>query len=280
MRIAVTGAVGMLGTDVRRAAASAGLDVLAWEQAELDVTDEAAAVAKIRRAAPRVVINCAAWTDVDRAEASEKAALAVNGVGAGNVARAAAAAGAWTIHISTDYVFDGAKAQPYVESDRPAPLSAYGRTKLAGERAVARAAPVAHTIVRSSWLFGVGGRCFPQTILRQAGEREELTVVADQVGAPTFTGHLASALLELSDRPILGVVHVAGGGHCSWFEFACAVVAHAGLRTEIRPGRTQDQDRPAPRPPYSVLRSERLEAPRLPDWHQGLAEFLVAGVRA
>jgi dTDP-4-dehydrorhamnose reductase len=280
MRIAVTGAVGMLGTDVRHAAESAGLDVVAWELAELDVTDEAAVGAKIRRAAPHVVINCAAWTDVDRAEASEQAALAVNGLGAGNVARGATAAGAWTIHISTDYVFDGAKREPYVESDRPAPLSAYGRTKLAGERMVAQAAPAAHTIVRSSWLFGVGGRCFPQTILRQAAEREELAVVADQVGAPTFTGHLASALLELSDRRVLGVVHAAGGGECSWCEFARAVVALGGLRTEISPGRTQDQDRPAPRPAYSVLRSERPEAPTLPDWHQGLAEFMASGVRA
>jgi dTDP-4-dehydrorhamnose reductase len=280
MRIAVTGVGGMLATDVCRAAESAALDVLAWGQAELDVTDQSAVEAKIRRASPQVVINCAAWTDVDRAESSEQPALAVNGLGAGNVALAAAAAEAWTIHISTDYVFDGTKHRPYVESDRPAPLSAYGRTKLEGERAVARAAPAAHTIVRSSWLFGVGGRCFPQTILRLAGEREELTVVADQVGAPTFTGHLARALLDLSARRVLGVVHVAGGGQCSWFEFACAVVSFAGLQTEIIPGRTQDQDRPAPRPPYSVLRSERPEAPTLPDWHQGLAEYMAAGVRA
>lgn len=278
MRIVVTGAGGMLGTDIRRAAESAGLDVLAWGRAELDVTDQAAVGAKVRRAAPDVVINCAGWTNVDRAEAAEQLALAVNGPGACNVAQAAAAAGAWTIHISTDYVFDGTKREPYVESDRPVPLSAYGRTKLNGEHAVARAAPDAHTIVRSSWLFGQGGRCFPHTILRLAGEREELTVVSDQIGAPTFTGHLAGALLELADRRVPGVVHVAGGGQCSWFELARAVVELAGLQTEISPGRTQDLDRPAPRPAYSVLRSERPEAPTLPLWRVGLAEFMAAAV--
>jgi dTDP-4-dehydrorhamnose reductase len=278
MRIAVTGADGMLGTQVRRAAESAGLDLVAWSRAELDITDQSAVGAKVRRAAPDVVINCAAWTDVDRAETAEQLALAVNGPGAGQVAQAAACAEAWTIHISTDYVFDGIKREPYVESDRPAPLSAYGRTKLEGERAVALAAPTTHTIVRTSWLFGVGGRCFPQMILRLAGERDGLTVVADQVGSPTFTGHLAGALVELAARRVRGLVHVSGGGQCSWFELACAVVALAGLRTEVRPGRTQDQDRPAPRPAYSVLRSERPEAPTLSHWREGLAEFMAAGV--
>src|SRR5579875_3807223 len=220
MRILITGAGGMLGLDVRAAAEAAGHNVVALTRAWLDITDAEATHAAIAAASPDVVVNCAAWTDVDGAEASFDAALAANGPGAGNVAAASAAAGAWTLHVSSDYVFDGAKATPYVESDPPAPLSAYGRSKLAGERAVAAAAGGRWTIVRSSWLFGAGGRCFPKTILRLATERDRLTVVDDQAGCPTFTGHLAAALLALAGDPVAGVLHVAGGGECSWFQFA------------------------------------------------------------
>src|SRR5262249_33105214 len=144
-----------------------------------------------------VVVNCAAWTDVDGAEADSEKAFAVNGAGAGNVARAAMESGAWVIHVSSDYVFSGGKREPYLESDPTEPLSAYGRSKLGGEVAVAHAAPGRHTIVRSSWLFGTRGGCFPATILRIAAERNELTVVADQFGCPTFTGDLAHALVDL-----------------------------------------------------------------------------------
>ena len=281
MRILVTGAGGMLGTDVRRAAESADVEVVGWSRSELDVTDSQAVAQKLRRLAPAVVINCAAWTDVDRAKLDEQRAATVNGAGAGNVARAAAATGAWTVHISSDYVFDGSKSTPYLESDRPAPLSAYGRSKLAGERAVQSAAPDAHTVVRTSWLFGHGGRCFPRTILRLAAERDVLTVVDDQVGSPTFTGHLAPALIELATaaRPE-GTVHLSSGGECSWCEFAQAVVQAAQLNAEIKPGRTEDMERPAPRPPYSALRSERPGVPRLPQWRDGVVEFFAAGVRA
>jgi dTDP-4-dehydrorhamnose reductase len=281
MRILLTGAGGMLGSDVCGTAESAGLELLACPRSELDVTDSQAVKTKLRRFAPAVVINCAAWTDVDGAEFQERPATAVNAAGAGNVARAAAQIGAWTVHVSTDYVFDGTKRTPYIESDRPAPLSAYGRSKLAGERAVQRAAPDAHTIVRTSWLFGTSGRCFPRTILRLAADGRELSVVDDQVGCPTFTGHLAPALIELAtDSRIAGTVHVAGNGECSWRELAQAVVDAAGLDLQIRPGRTEDMDRPAPRPRYSVLRSERPEAPQLPRWQDGVLEFVAAGVHA
>lgn len=266
----------MLGADLRAAAESAGLDVCPWGRDELDVTDRDAVAGKLRRVAPDVVVNCAAWTDVDKAEAAEEQARAVNGAGAGNVASGAAAVGAWTIHISSDYVFDGGKLEPYVESDFPRPLSAYGHSKLAGEQAVAQAAPDAHTVVRTSWLFGVGGPCFPRTILRLAGARDELTVVEDQVGTPTFTGHLANALVELGELRLAGVVHVAGGGQCSWFEFARAITEHAQLRARIIPGRTEDLGRPAPRPRYSALRSERPHAPVLPHWREGLAAFMAS----
>jgi dTDP-4-dehydrorhamnose reductase len=278
MRILVTGAAGMLGTDVCNAATDAGLELLAYDRARLDVSDAAAVEAATRRAGPDVVINCAAWTDVDGAEASPEDALSVNEGGAANVARAAAGCGAWTVHVSTDYVFDGSKSDPWLESDPVAPMSEYGRTKLAGERAVAREAPDRHTIVRSSWLFGAVGRCFPKTILRLAAERDELTVVADQIGCPTFTPHLATALIELGrSQQLPGVVHVAASGQCSWFEFASKIVSAAQLPAQVKPGATSEMARPAPRPAYSVLRSER-GAPELPDWHQGLDEFMASRV--
>ena len=279
MRILVTGAAGMLGTDVCKAATDAGFDVLAFERTRLDVADASTVEAAVRRAGPDVIVNCAAWTDVDGAEASPQAALEVNGAGAGNVARAAAGCGAWIVHVSTNYVFDGSKSEPYLESDPVAPLSEYGRSKLEGELAVAREAPEQHTVVRSSWLFGAAGRCFPKTILRLAAERDELTVVADQVGCPTFTAHLAGSLIDLGrTRRLPGVVHVAAAGQCSWFEFATEIVASAQLPTQIKPGATSEMPRPAPRPAYSVLRSERAGAPRLPDWRRGLDEFMALRV--
>jgi len=277
MRFAITGAAGMLGQDVVAAARAAGHDPVGFARAELDVTDAAAVADAMRHARPDVVVNCAAWTNVDGAEQDEDGALAVNGVGAGNVARAATACAVWTIHISSDYVFDGAKRSPYVESDPVGPVSSYGRSKLAGERAVAGEAPESHTIVRSSWLFGAGGLCFPATILRLAEERDELKVVDDQVGCPTFTGHLAGALVGLAARrpPPVGIVHVAGGGACSWYEFAREIVASAGVSCEVRPCTTADMPRPATRPAYSVLRSERgAEVPSLPDWGEGLSEYM------
>jgi len=281
MRIVVTGAAGMLGVDVCAAAAEAGFDVHGLARAELDITDAGAVGAAISRLSPEVIVNCAAWTDVDGAESGYEEALAVNGVGAGFLARAAADAGAWVVHVSSDYVFDGSKSSPYVESDAVGPLSGYGRSKLAGEREVAAAAPDSHTIVRSSWLFGTGGHCFPKTILRIAGERDMITVVDDQVGCPTFTGHLAGALLSLAAQRVPGVVHVAGGGECSWFEFASEIVSSAGLDCEVQPGTTAAMERPAPRPAYSVLRSERgAGVPSLPDWHEGLRAFMSARVGA
>jgi dTDP-4-dehydrorhamnose reductase len=271
----------MLGRDVVSAAFADAddHDVVAYARVRLDISDRVAVEEAVREARPEVIVNCAAWTDVDGAESAAGAAQAVNGAGAGHVARAAAAAGAWTLHISTDYVFDGSKREPYVESDSAAPTSQYGRTKLAGEREVAQAAPGAHTIVRSSWLFGAGGQCFPKTILRIASERDELTVVDDQVGCPTFTGHLAPALLTLARTRPAGVLHVAGAGQCSWHEFAGAIVSRAGLPTRVLPGRTADLGRPAPRPAYSVLGTERgAEAPALPTWQEGLDAFMKAGV--
>lgn len=273
MRILITGAAGMLGQDVRAACEKAGHEPIALARAALDITDEAAVEPAIERAHPQAVINCAAWTNVDGAQASYEQALAVNAAGAGHVARAAARWGAWTIHISSDYVFDGRKSTPYVESDPVGPISFYGSSKLEGERELTRAAPESHTIVRSSWLFGSGGPCFPKTILRLAGEREQISVVCDQVGCPTYTGHLAPALVKLCSERRLGVLHVASSGHCSWFEFAREIVASAGLECEVKPITTDQYPVAAPRPAYSVLRSER-DAPQLPTWMEGLREFM------
>jgi dTDP-4-dehydrorhamnose reductase len=277
-RLLITGGSGMLGQDIVHAATTAGHDCVALSHAELDITDLSEVQSAVSSVAPDVVLNCAAWTDVDGAEADYEAASAVNVEGAGNVARAAHEAGAWTIHISTDYVFDGRKRTPYVESDPTAPLSAYGRSKLGGELAVAEAAPGAHTVVRSSWLFGAGGRCFPATILRLAGERDQLSVVDDQIGCPTFTGHLAAALLKLSEAQRSGIVHVAGQGACSWYEFAREIVAVAGLDCALETSTTAEQSRPAPRPAYSVLGTERDDVPRLPPWRQGLEAYMKVGL--
>jgi dTDP-4-dehydrorhamnose reductase len=277
MRFAITGAAGMLGQDLADAVRDAGHEALPFPRADLDITDGAAVERVMRRADPDVVINCAAWTDVDGAERDEAGATAVNGTGAGVLARAAAACGAWTIHVSSDYVFDGTKRSPYVESDPVGPLSAYGRSKLEGERHVASEAPDRHTIVRSSWLFGARGPCFPATILRLARERDELRVVDDQVGCPTFTGHLAAALVEVGARESrpAGILHIAGGGTCSWYEFAREIVASAGVTCDVQPCSTADMPRPANRPAYSVLRSSRGgEAPVLPDWRAGLGRYM------
>ena len=273
MRLLVTGAAGMLGTDVTAAAGRTGHEVVALARRDLDITDAGAVRRAIHDARPDAVINCAAWTDVDGAEAHEDAATAINGSGAGFVAEAADAVGALVVHVSSDYVFDGAASQPYLESSPTAPIGAYGRSKLAGERAVLEATD-RHAIVRASWLFGVAGKNFVDTMLRLAADREEVTVVDDQVGCPTFTGHLAGALVDIAERGLTGTLHVAGGGSCSWFDLAVATFERAGTGTRVLPGSSADLKRPAPRPAYSVLGTERADAPRLPDWREGLSAYL------
>jgi dTDP-4-dehydrorhamnose reductase len=278
-RLVVTGAAGMLGLDVVAVAQRAGDEIVALTRAQLDVTDADAVSAAIAQAAPDAVINCAAWTDVDGAEADPEGALAANGRGAGNVAHAAAAIGAHLVHVSTDYVFAGDADRPYGETDRTDPRSAYGRTKLAGEEAVL-AASADHAVVRSSWLFGVGGRNFVETMLSLSETREEVSVVTDQVGCPTFTGHLAPALLELAERRGAGLFHIAGAGACSWNEFAVEIFAQAGVDCRVLPTTTAEFTRPAPRPAYSVLGSERADPLLLPPWQEGVREYLKTRVTA
>jgi dTDP-4-dehydrorhamnose reductase len=282
MRVVVTGAAGMLGRDVLRAGEHAGIDVIGLQRTELDVTDRDACTEAIAVQRPDAVINCAAWTDVDGAEEHEQAALTVNGIAPGNLAYACAQAGARFVHVSTDYVFDGTATRPYVESDPVGPIGAYGRTKLDGERRVTEALPAA-AIARASWLFGTAGKNFVDTMLRLAADRGEVTVVDDQVGCPTWTGHLAPGLLALAQaRSLRGIFHVAGAGRCSWHDFALEIFAQAGVECRVHRGSTAELGLPAPRPAWSVLGTER-DGPRLPDWTEGLAGFLAertAGARA
>ncbi len=273
MKLLVTGAAGMLGRDVMLAAGNAGHDVVGFGRAELDITDAAALAKKFDLERPDVVINCAAWTDVDGAEAAEEAAFAVNGTGAGNVAAAAAQVGAGIVYVSSDYVFDGAKAAPYVESDQVAPLSAYGRTKLAGEEATV-AANKRHFVVRSAWLFGIGGANFVETMLRLATDHGEVLVVRDQVGSPTYTWHLAYGIVRLIEGIEYGLHHMAASGQCSWYEFAREIFEQAKVECKVLSITTEEFGRPAPRPPFSALTSQREHAIRLPSWQDGLAGYL------
>jgi dTDP-4-dehydrorhamnose reductase len=273
MKLLVTGAAGMLGRDVMLAAGNAGHDVVGFGHTELDVTDAASVEAKLDAERPDVVINCAAWTDVDGAEEAEDAAMAVNGTGAGKVAGAAASVGASVVYVSSDYVFDGAKGAPYVESDQPAPLSAYGRTKLAGEEATAAANP-RHFVVRSSWLFGIGGGNFVETMLRLAASQNEVLVVHDQVGSPTYTWHLAYGIVRLIEGLEYGIHHMAAGGQCSWYEFAREIFEQAKVECKVLSATTDMLGRPAPRPACSALKSQREHAIELPSWQDGLAGYI------
>lgn len=273
MRLLVTGAEGMLGRRVVAAGRERGHEVVATAHPDLDVTDAQAVFDRFAEAQPEAIVHCAAYTDVDAAEADEDRATRVNGEGAGHVAAAGGRHGAFVLCVSTDYVFAGDADRPYVESDPPAPQTAYGRSKLAGERAVAEVGSD-HAIVRTAWLYGAGGRNFVDTILGLAAEREEVPVVADQFGSPTWTGHLAPALVDVCERHATGVHHLAGAGSCSWFDLASEAVRRAGARARVQPTTTDAFPRPAPRPAFSVLGTERADAVGLPAWADGLAGHL------
>jgi dTDP-4-dehydrorhamnose reductase len=275
----VTGAAGMLGRRVVEEAHARGHDVVASERADLDVTDAQAVFDRVAEAQPDVVVHCAAFTDVDGAEAAEGQATLVNGEATGHVVAAAGRHGAFPVVVSTDYVFSGDADRPYVESDEPAPRTAYGRSKLAGERAAAQVG-TPHAIVRTAWLYGAGGRNFVDTMLGLAERRDEVEVVADQVGCPTWTGHLAPALLDVAERRTEGIHHLAGAGHCSWCELAAEVFARPGVACRAVPVPSERVPRPAPRPRWSVLGSERPDAIALPGWRDGLAAYLAERVPA
>jgi dTDP-4-dehydrorhamnose reductase len=261
-RVLITGAGGQLGRALQEAFADAEVTALTRADWDVSLPPPSELVGAFD-----LVLHAAAWTDVDGAEADPQGAASVNVGGTAH----AASLGAPIVAFSTDYVFDGRKREPYVESDGPAPLSAYGRSKLHAEAAAGREA----WVVRTSWLFGPHGRNFVRTMLDLAAEREEVAVVDDQRGCPTFVGHLASAIRELVDRRLpFGVWHLAAAGDCTWADLAEAIFEEAGIACRVRRIGSTELGRPAQRPSYSVLRSERPGAPVLPHWREGLRACL------
>jgi dTDP-4-dehydrorhamnose reductase len=283
-RVLIAGARGMLGTDVARlamarAAARGGeTGVIPLDLPELDITNAALVQRTVAAVRPDIIINCAAFTDVDGSESRRETAFAVNAEGPRHLAAAARSVGARLLHVSTDFVFDGTKRAPYVEEDAPRPLSVYGASKLAGEAAV-RETTDDHLIVRTSWLFGKHGRNFVSTILRKAADGQVLRVVNDQVGCPTYAKDLAAALWTALDRGLRGTYHLSNGGPTTWYDLACAAAATAGLTATIQPITTADWPRPARVPAYSVLSCERAWRDGrvlLRPWQEALEEFVHA----
>ncbi len=278
-RCVILGHRGMLGSCLRGhvQGAAAGWKVDGYDYPEIDITDADSVAGLFDKEPPDILLNCAAWTDVDGAESHVEEAFRVNSVGPELLSHAARRTGAILVHVSTDFVFDGAKKSPYVEDDPPAPATAYGKSKLAGELAVASIA-AHHLIVRTAWLYGPGGRNFVDTILQAAREGRDLKVVDDQRGSPTFTGMLSRTIWRLVTAGARGTYHVAGRGACTWYELACSALELAGIEADITPVGTSEFPRPAPRPPNSVLDCSKAEAflgGKLPGWQEGLREYLI-----
>jgi len=272
MRILMTGANGQLGSALRRVLSRE--DLTLKDLPEFDLADPASE-SQIREAKPDIILHVGAYTNVDQAEREPERAYAVNAQGTRRVAQAAQAAKARLIYVSTDYVFDGTKTSPYDEQDTPHPLNHYGRSKYEGEQAVLTLCPNG-LVVRTAWLFGHEGPNFVKTIMRVAQERPVLEVVDDQRGCPTYAEDLAQALSQLALSDLRGICHVTNSGHCSWYEFAQAIVRLTGSMATVNPITTAQFGRSAKRPAYSVLSHDRFTAhyPSLPEWQDALARFL------
>jgi dTDP-4-dehydrorhamnose reductase len=276
MKVVVTGAKGQLGTDLVHALADRGFEVYGYGREELDITNFDQVKQVIAEVHPDVVIHAAAYTKVDLAESEPDQAFLINAYGTRNIAVASEAVGAKLGYISTDYVFDGMANEPYNEFAPTNPLSVYGKSKLAGEQFV-RDLHSKFFIVRTSWVYGKHGNNFVKTMLKLAQERDELMVVHDQVGCPTYTVDLANCILELIQTEKYGIYHVSNSGHCSWFEFAKAIFEETGKKVKINPCTTKDFPRPAPRPSYSVFdhMSIRLNGfSEVRNWKEALQEFI------
>lgn len=282
MKVLVIGAAGQLGHDLLKVF-SPGHEVIGADIAgagagrDIDITDPAATNSLVVDIRPDIVINCAAFTNVDGCEAQKGICWEVNADGAGNVARACSSCEATPlIHIGTDYVFDGSKREPYRESDATSPLGEYGKSKFAGEEQVREALPQRHLIVRTAWLFGDHGANFVKTMLRLGRERDQLKVVNDQTGSPTYALHLAAALKTLAENHLQdhGVFHMVGGGHCTWYEFAAEIFRLADIDVDLGRTTTEEYNAPAPRPAYSVLANTRAPEIVMPHWREGLIECL------
>lgn len=283
MKVMVIGAGGMLGRDLVPALAAAGHEAIAADlrpvegvTLTLDMTDRAALAGAIATECPDAIALLAAFTDVDGAEQDEAAAYRVNALGPWNVALEARAHDLPLLYVSTDYVFDGQKGSSYDEYDSPNPQSVYGRSKRAGEIHVERLCP-RHFIARTSWLYGHHGKNFVETMLKAAAERPELRVVHDQWGAPTWTVDLAATIVRLLGSDRYGTYHVTGQGATTWFDFAQEILRQGGLATPVYPQTTQELNRPAPRPAYSVLRNRALDLGgfiAMPRWQDSLRSYM------
>lgn len=285
MRVLVTGSHGQLGSELVSILGERGTIVMGVDRPGIDITQAGSIATAFGLFEPTVVINCAAWTAVDDAEANEEAAFLVNGVGPELLAQACSASGAWMLQVSTDYVFAGDASTPYAEWSPTYPLTAYGRTKLAGERAVKEVLADSHWIVRTAWLYGLHGNNFARTMLKLEKERDTVSVVTDQIGQPTYARDLAHQLIALIDaHPVAGTFHGTNAGADSWFEFARAVFEGAGADpARVLPTDSAAFVRPAPRPAYSVLGHEAwasvgLEPMR--DWREALRAAFADGLSA
>jgi dTDP-4-dehydrorhamnose reductase len=263
----------MLAREVVDAASRRGHHVDALDRHELDITDPTSIDEAMEDFRPEAVINCAAWSDVEGAEDDERGAMAVNDTGAALLAAGAGRVGASILYPSSDYVFDGTKESPYLEDDMPNPISAYGRSKLGGEVSVA-AANSCHFIVRSSWLYGIGGKNFVETMLRIGGQQPEVLVVSDQRGSPTSCADLGEGMVRLAETDGYGIHHMRGGGDCTWFDFAVEIFDQAGMDTRVMSATTEMMSFKADRPAYSVLGHSRDDAIELPPWQQSLRRYL------
>ena len=273
MKVLILGATGLLGKALVRE--WTGDQVLAMGSRDVDIRDSAKVREILEKARPDWVVLAAAYTDVDGCESHRELALSVNRDGAVNVAEAVRRAGARLIFLSSDYVFDGKKTSPYEVDDKRNPQSVYGHSKAEAEINLLEILPTC-CIARTSWVFGVGGRCFPDTILRLAANRPALDVVNDQRGSPTYTVDLARAIIQLCRKDASGIVHVTNAGDCTWFEFAQEIITGAGLATQVRPVTSQQMARPAPRPAYSVLSATSLRryGIEMPGWKDALGRYL------
>jgi len=273
MRVTIFGASGLLGKALMRE--WSGDTVTGLTSHAADIRDGKRVLEVVQEARPEWIVLAAAYTDVDGCESKPELAFAVNRDGAVNVAAAAKQVGARLVFLSSDYVFDGTKTTPYETGDARKPQSVYGRTKAEAEVRLLELMPDC-CIARTSWLFGVGGKCFPDTILKLAASRPTLDVVNDQRGSPTYAEDLARAIIQLCRKNATGIVHATNSGDCSWFEFAEEIVSRAGLGTTVRPVSSQQMARPAPRPAYSVLSPARLRAlgNEMPSWRDALQRYL------
>ena len=273
MRITVFGASGLLGKALVQELAAEQLTALSSKDA--DLRDPSQVQRAVRTSRPDSIILCAAYTDVDGCESNRDLAFAVNCEGAVHVAQAAHEVGSRLIFLSTDYVFDGSKGSPYQTSDPRNPINVYGESKAHAEERLLEILPDV-CIVRTSWLFGHGGKCFPATILKLAATRPEISVVNDQRGSPTFTRDLASALVQLCRKSASGIVHATNSGDCTWYDFAREIVKMSGLSTVVKPVTSAEFPRPARRPAHSVLSPESLHAHgiHMPEWQNALRRYL------